>query len=59
LFFPHRNNARSTIRTNLLKNLGYKVGVLSRGYGRRSSGYKLVSKGEEILTSVEECGGYY
>jgi tetraacyldisaccharide 4'-kinase len=42
--------------TNLLKNLGYKVGVLSRGYGRRSSGYKLVSKGEEILTSVEECG---
>ena len=42
--------------TNLLKNTGYKVGVLSRGYGRKSSGYKLVSKGEEILTSVEECG---
>jgi len=42
--------------TNLLKNSGYKVGVLSRGYGRRSSGYKLVSKGDEILTSVEECG---
>ena len=42
--------------TNLLKNLDYKVGVLSRGYGRRSSGYKLVSKGGEILTSVEECG---
>lgn len=42
--------------TNLLKSSGYKVGVLSRGYGRRSSGYKLVSKGEEILTSVEECG---
>lgn len=42
--------------TNLLKSSDYKVGVLSRGYGRRSSGYKLVSKGEEILTSVEECG---
>ena len=42
--------------TNLLKNTGYKVGVLSRGYGRRSIGYKLVSKGAEILTSVEECG---
>ncbi len=42
--------------SNLLKNSGYKVGVLSRGYGRRSSGYKLVSKGDDILTSVEECG---
>ena len=40
----------------LLKNAGYKVGVLSRGYGRKSIGYKLVSKGDEILTSVEECG---
>ena len=42
--------------TNLLKNSGYKVGVLSRGYGRKSIGYKLVSKGDAILTSVEECG---
>lgn len=42
--------------TNLLKNNGYKVGVLSRGYGRKSSGYKLVSKGEEILLNVDECG---
>jgi tetraacyldisaccharide 4'-kinase len=42
--------------TNLLKNSGYKVGVLSRGYGRNTIGYKLVSKGDEILTSVEECG---
>src|SRR5574338_78369 len=42
--------------TSLLKNAGYKVGVLSRGYGRKTSGYKLVSKGGEILTSVEECG---
>ncbi len=42
--------------TNLLKKSGYKVGVLSRGYGRNTIGYKLVSKGDEILTSVEECG---
>ena len=42
--------------TNLLKNSGYKVGVLSRGYGRKSIGYKLVSKGDTILTTVEECG---
>ena len=42
--------------TNLLKETGYKVGVLSRGYGRKSSGYKLVSRGEKILTSVDECG---
>jgi tetraacyldisaccharide 4'-kinase len=42
--------------TNLLKNSGFKVGVLSRGYGRRSHGYKLVSKGDNILTAVEECG---
>ena len=41
--------------TNLLKNSSFKIGVLSRGYGRKSSGYKLVSKGGEILTSVEEC----
>lgn len=42
--------------TNLLKNLEFKVGVLSRGYGRETSGYRLVSKGDEILTSVNECG---
>jgi tetraacyldisaccharide 4'-kinase len=42
--------------TNLLKDAGYKVGVLSRGYGRKSVGYRLVSKGNEILTPVEECG---
>lgn len=41
---------------SLLKSAGYNVGVLSRGYGRRSKGYKLVSDGEEILTSVEICG---
>jgi tetraacyldisaccharide 4'-kinase len=42
--------------TNILKNLGYKVGVLSRGYGRKSSGYKLVSRGFDLLSKVEECG---
>lgn len=42
--------------TNLLKNAGFKTGVLSRGYGRKSIGYKLVSKGDEILTPVDECG---
>lgn len=42
--------------TMLLKEAGYKVGVLSRGYGRKSKGYKLVSTGEEILTPVEICG---
>ena len=42
--------------TNLLKNSGYKVGVLSRGYGRKSIGYILVLKGDTILTTVEECG---
>ena len=42
--------------TNLLKSSGYRVGVLSRGYGRKSKGYRLVSNGEDILTTVEECG---
>lgn len=40
----------------LLKDAGYRVGVLSRGYGRKSKGYKLVSDGKEILTPVEICG---
>ena len=41
---------------NLLKNEGKKVGVLSRGYGRKSKGYILVSDGKKILTDVESCG---
>jgi tetraacyldisaccharide 4'-kinase len=41
---------------DLLKNEKKKVGVLSRGYGRRSSGYKLVSNGEKIFASVDEAG---
>jgi tetraacyldisaccharide 4'-kinase len=41
---------------NLLKNEKKNVGVLSRGYRRRSSGYKLVSDGKKILVSVNEAG---
>ena len=42
--------------TNLLKSSGLKVGVLSRGYGRTSRGYVLVSDGEKILTNVDQSG---
>jgi tetraacyldisaccharide 4'-kinase len=42
--------------TNLLKRGGYKVGVLSRGYGRKSRGYVLVSDGNKILTTVDRSG---
>ncbi len=42
--------------TNMLKRQGFKVGVLSRGYGRKTKGYLLVSKGEKILSTVDECG---
>ncbi len=41
---------------NLLKDKSKKVGVLSRGYMRKSSGYILVSNGSEILSSVDEAG---
>ncbi|MDR3609763.1 MAG: tetraacyldisaccharide 4'-kinase [Ignavibacteriaceae bacterium] len=39
-----------------LKKYGLKAGVLSRGYGRESRGYLLVSDGNRILTSVDQCG---
>ncbi|MHB1685980.1 MAG: tetraacyldisaccharide 4'-kinase [Ignavibacteriaceae bacterium] len=42
--------------SNLLKKEGKKVGVLSRGYGRKSHGYVLVSNSEKILTTVDLCG---
>jgi tetraacyldisaccharide 4'-kinase len=42
--------------TNLLKNKGIKVGVLSRGYGRKSKGFQLVSDGKDILCDVVRCG---
>ena len=41
---------------DLLKKGGKKVGVLSRGYRRKSSGYLLVSDGEKILTPVDSSG---
>ncbi|NNG27204.1 MAG: tetraacyldisaccharide 4'-kinase [Ignavibacteriaceae bacterium] len=40
----------------LLKKSGEKIGVLSRGYRRRSSGYVLVSDGKEIFTTVDKSG---
>lgn len=42
--------------TNLLKNSGYRPSVLSRGYGRITKGYLLVSKDGEPLTNVQNCG---
>ncbi len=41
---------------DFLKSEKKKVGVLSRGYRRKSSGYKLVCDGEKILSSVDESG---
>ncbi|MGE5804500.1 MAG: tetraacyldisaccharide 4'-kinase [Ignavibacteria bacterium] len=41
---------------NLLKSEGKKPAVLSRGYGRRSKGYLLVSDGKKILTNVTKSG---
>lgn len=42
--------------TTLLKLAGIKVGVLSRGYGRKSRGYVLVSDGKKFMTTVEHSG---
>ncbi len=39
-----------------LLDLGYKVGVISRGYGRRSTGTLLVSDGKRILTGPDDAG---
>jgi tetraacyldisaccharide 4'-kinase len=39
-----------------LKLGGKKVGVLSRGYGRKSKGYVLVSDGKKFLSTVEKAG---
>jgi tetraacyldisaccharide 4'-kinase len=40
----------------LLKEFNRKVGVLSRGYGRSSKGYILVSDGREMLSNVDQSG---
>jgi tetraacyldisaccharide 4'-kinase len=42
--------------TKLFKSFGYNVGVLSRGYGRKTRGYLLVSKNGEIIEDVEKSG---
>ncbi len=42
--------------TKLLKKNNVKVGVLSRGYGRNSKGFKLVSDGEQLLLAVNKSG---
>lgn len=42
--------------SKLLKELGWKPSVLSRGYGRKSSGYLLVSSDGKNITDVEKCG---
>ena len=42
--------------TSLLKKMNRKVAVLSRGYGRKTKGYHLVSDGKKVLVGVEEGG---
>ncbi|MCF6269095.1 MAG: tetraacyldisaccharide 4'-kinase [Melioribacteraceae bacterium] len=42
--------------TKLLKRHNINVGILSRGYGRSSKGYKLISDGNKLLLPVEESG---
>ncbi|MEN3038570.1 MAG: tetraacyldisaccharide 4'-kinase [Candidatus Kryptonium sp.] len=37
-------------------SLGKKVAILSRGYGRRTKGFVLVSDGEKIFAKPDECG---
>ncbi len=41
---------------NLLKTSGFKPSVLSRGYGRNTKGYVLVSRDGNPLTEVQNCG---
>jgi len=40
----------------LLKKNGIKTGILSRGYRRKTSGYLLVSDGNNIFATVDDCG---
>jgi len=42
--------------TKLLKKHDVKVGVLSRGYGRNSKGFKLISDGIDLKLSVNDSG---
>lgn len=40
----------------LFKSINTRVGVLSRGYGRASIGYLLVSDGDKLLSTVDQSG---
>lgn len=40
----------------LLKNMGFKVAILSRGYGRKTKFTTIVSDGDQILTNVVGAG---
>lgn len=40
---------------NILKDAGIPVGLLSRGYGRISKGYLLVSRGDGNIIPVSQC----
>ncbi len=42
--------------TELFKKNKMNVGILSRGYRRKSHGYVLVSDGKDILTTVDKSG---
>jgi tetraacyldisaccharide 4'-kinase len=42
--------------SNHLKSKGIKVAILSRGYGRKSTGTVVVSDGENILSSLIDSG---
>lgn len=42
--------------SKILKDAGIKSGILSRGYGRNTKGFLLVSDGEKMLAEVDECG---
>lgn len=42
--------------TNVLKNAGKKVGILSRGYMRNSKGYLLVADEKKVLADVDKSG---
>ena len=42
--------------TKLIQSMNKKVGVLSRGYLRKTKGYLFVSDGEKMNSTIENCG---
>lgn len=42
--------------TNMLKEMGKKTAILSRGYKRTTKGYQLISDGKQFFKSVNESG---